>query len=165
MARFVAHCESCAQDVNTVYWWLGFCIVVVLERLNTVLPHFVFFSLIIVKSLQLCRCRQIAEPHKYYLMRVIVFLWHVFSLFLSLTSWEFRVNSLRRMEWLGLYLKCCGLYECAIQMYVKTYIKRAINRFESYKQSQEISILIHHFFKYNILIFRFYSHGNNFWKV
>ena len=39
------------------------------------------FSLIIVKSLQLCGCRQIAEPHKYCLVRVIVILWHVFSLF------------------------------------------------------------------------------------
>ena len=31
-------------------------------------------------------CRQIAEPCKYCLVRVIAFLWHVFSLFLFLTS-------------------------------------------------------------------------------
>ena len=33
--------------------------------------------------------RQIVEPHKYYLVRVIVFLWRVFPLFLFLTGWEF----------------------------------------------------------------------------
>ena len=52
------------------------------------------FSLIIVKSLQLCGRRQIAEPRKYCLVRVIVFFWRVFSLFLFLTGWQFQVNSL-----------------------------------------------------------------------
>ena len=54
------------------------------------------FFLIIVKSLQLRGRRQIAEPHKYCFMRVIVFLWRVFSLFfflififLFLIGWEF----------------------------------------------------------------------------
>ena len=48
-----------------------------------------------MKSLQLCRCRQITEPRKYCLVRVIVFfLWRVFSLFfffffLFLIGWEF----------------------------------------------------------------------------
>ena len=43
-----------------------------------------------MKSLQLRRCKQIAEPRKYCLVRVIVFLWRVFSLFfLFLTGWEF----------------------------------------------------------------------------
>ena len=36
---------------------------------------------VIVKSLQLRGRRQIAEPRKYCLVRVIVFLWRVFSLF------------------------------------------------------------------------------------
>ena len=58
---------------------------------NIVLLH-LYFSLIIVKSLQLRGRRQIAEPHKYYVVRVIVFLWHVFSLFLFFTSWEFRIK-------------------------------------------------------------------------
>ena len=40
-----------------------------------------YFSLIIVKSLQFCERRQIAEPRKYCLVCVIVFLWPVFSLF------------------------------------------------------------------------------------
>ena len=44
-----------------------------------------YSSLIIVKSLQLRGRRQIAEPRKYCLVRVIVFLWRVFSLFLFLT--------------------------------------------------------------------------------
>ena len=66
-----------------------------------------YFSLIIVKSLQLCGRRQIAEPRKYCLVRVIVFLWRVFSLFfLFLTCWNFGLNSLQlvseprvRFEW------------------------------------------------------------------
>ena len=37
--------------------------------------------LIIVKSLQLRGRRQIAEPRKYCLVRVIFFLWRLFSLF------------------------------------------------------------------------------------
>ena len=49
-----------------------------------------YSSLIIVISLQLRGHRQIAEPRKYCLVRVIVFLWCVFSLiFLFLTGWEF----------------------------------------------------------------------------
>ena len=53
-----------------------------------------YFSLIIVKSLQLRVSRQIAELRKYCLVRVIiflviVFLWLVFSLFvLFLTGWD-----------------------------------------------------------------------------
>ena len=66
-----------------------------------------YFSLIIVKFLQLCGRRQIAESRKYCLVRVIVFLWRVFSLFfLFLTSWNFGLNSLQlvseprvRFEW------------------------------------------------------------------
>ena len=57
------------------------------------------FSLIIVKSLQLCGRRQIAEPRKYCFVRVIVFLWLLFSLFffsLFLIGWEFGLNSLDR---------------------------------------------------------------------
>ena len=57
-----------------------------------------YFSLIIVKSLQLRGRRQIAEPRKYCLVRVIVFLWRVFSLFfffffffLFLAGWEFKL--------------------------------------------------------------------------
>ena len=47
-------------------------------------------SHIIVISLQLRGRRQIAEPRKYCLVCVIVFLWRVFSLiFLFLTGWEF----------------------------------------------------------------------------
>ena len=42
-----------------------------------------------MKFLQLRGRRQIAEPRKYCLVRVIVFLWRVFSLFvLFLTGWD-----------------------------------------------------------------------------
>ena len=50
------------------------------------------FSLIIVKSLQLHRCRKIARPHKYYPVHVIFFLWPTFSLFCFSQVWEFCVN-------------------------------------------------------------------------
>ena len=89
---FVTHCESCAQDVKPFFGDQGFAIVVVLKRLKYYTAT-LYFSLIIVKSLQLHECRQITEPRKYCLVRVIVF-FVVFSLFLSLTGWEFRVNSL-----------------------------------------------------------------------
>ena len=56
------------------------------------LPNFVFFSLIIVKSLQLRRSRKIARPHKYYPVHVIFFLWPTFSLFCFSQVWEFCVN-------------------------------------------------------------------------
>ena len=54
-----------------------------------------YFSLIIVKSLQFRGCRQIAESRKYCLVPVIVFsLACIFSIFfifyfLFLTSWDF----------------------------------------------------------------------------
>ena len=106
LAHFVAHCESYAQDVENAVLAIRVCYCSFLRERKIVLPHFVFFSLIIVKSLQLCGRRQIAEPRKYCLVRVIVFLWHVFSLFLFLIGWEFRVNSLQlvseprvRFEW------------------------------------------------------------------
>ena len=53
-----------------------------------------YFSLIIVKSLQLRERRQIVELRKYCLIRVIIFLWRMFSLFCFSQVWEFRVNSL-----------------------------------------------------------------------
>ena len=81
-----------------MYWELGFLRVFLCTIVS---PYF------IVKSLQLRGRRQIAEPCKYCLVCVIVFLWHVFSLFfLFLTGWKFWVNSLQlvseprvRFEW------------------------------------------------------------------
>ena len=81
-------------------WWLGFycgCCCRVLER-EKHYSRTLYFSLIIVKSLQLRGRRQIAEPRKYCLVRVIVFFffffWRLFSLFYFLffwflTGWEF----------------------------------------------------------------------------
>ena len=94
LARFVAHCESCVQDVKTVVLVIKVCCCCLRER-KIVLPH-LYFYLIIVKSLQLRERRQIAELRKYCLLRVIIFLWHVFSLFfLFLTNCEFCVNFLQ----------------------------------------------------------------------
>ena len=45
-----------------------------------------YFSLVIVKSLQLRRSRQIAKPCKYYLMRVIVFFDMCFLFFFFFSS-------------------------------------------------------------------------------
>ena len=59
--------------------------------------HTFYFSLIIVKSLQLRGRRQIAEPRKYCLVRVIVFFFlHVFFLFFFFVSHRLRfwLNSL-----------------------------------------------------------------------
>ena len=57
-------------------------------------------------SLQLRGRRQIAKPHKYYLVRVIVFLWHVFSLIFVYHGVGIQFNSLQlvseprvRFEW------------------------------------------------------------------
>ena len=66
-----------------------------------------YYSLIIVISLQLRGCRQIAEPRKYCLVHVIVFLWRVFSLyFFVFHRLGIRLNSLQlvleprvRFEW------------------------------------------------------------------
>ena len=55
-----------------MYWELGFLRVFLCTIVS---PYF------IVKPLQLLGRRQIAEPRKYCLVRVIVFLWRVFSLF------------------------------------------------------------------------------------
>ena len=53
-----------------------------------------YSSLIIVKSLQLRRRRQIAEPRKYCLVSVIIFLWCVFFLFFASHKLGIRSNSL-----------------------------------------------------------------------
>ena len=57
-------------------------------------------------SLQLRGRRQIAEPRKYYLVRVIVILWRVFSLFFVSHKLGIQFNSLQlvseprvRFEW------------------------------------------------------------------
>ena len=55
-----------------MYWELGFLRVFLCTIIS---PYF------IVKSLQLHGRSQIAESRKYCLVRMIVFLWHVFSLF------------------------------------------------------------------------------------
>ena len=46
-------------------------------------------------SLQLRERMQIAEPRKYCLVRVIVFLWRVFSLFFVFNWLEIRLDSLQ----------------------------------------------------------------------
>ena len=56
-----------------------------------------YSSLIIVKSLQFRGHRQIAEPRKYCLVCVIVFLWRVFSLFFFSHRLGIQVNSLHAL--------------------------------------------------------------------
>ena len=55
-----------------------------------------YSSLILVKSLQLRGRRQIAEPRKYCLVRVIVFFGVRFLYFLFLTGWEFGLIAYKR---------------------------------------------------------------------
>ena len=69
-----------------MYWELGFLRVFLCTIVS---PYF------IVKPPQLCERRQIAEPRKYCLVHVIVFLWRVFSLFFFVSHrLEFWLNSL-----------------------------------------------------------------------
>ena len=72
LAHFVAHCESCAQDVENAVLWLGFVIGCFWET-DILYYRTCIFSMLIVKSLQLHGHRQIAEPRKYCLVRVIFF--------------------------------------------------------------------------------------------
>ena len=86
-----AEAWACAQDLENVFWWLGFCCCSFWEKKKKKKKLYcctLYFSLIIVKSLQLYECKQIAELCKYCLVRVIVFLWCVFSLFLFFTGLE-----------------------------------------------------------------------------
>ena len=71
----LAHCETDFGD-------LGFRVLPCFWEIEKIVAASctLYSSLIIVKSLQLRGRRQIAESRKYYLVRVIVFLWHVFSL-------------------------------------------------------------------------------------
>ena len=97
MARFVAHCEFYAQDIENATLVIRVLSLSFFSERKPVLPYFVF-CLIIVKSLQLRKRRQIVKPRKYCLVRVIGFFFflRMFSLiFLSLTGWEFHVNFLR----------------------------------------------------------------------
>ena len=72
--------DSCVQDVENITLVIRVCRWF-FEREEKLYCHTLYFSLIIMKSLQLRGRRQIAKPHKYCLVRVIVFLWRVFSLF------------------------------------------------------------------------------------
>ena len=70
-----------------MYWELGFLRVFLCTIVS---PYF------IVKSLQLRGRRQTAKPHKYCLVRVIVFFGMCFLyLFLFLIGWDFWLNSLQ----------------------------------------------------------------------
>ena len=95
LTRFVAHCESSMQDIETVVLVIRFFLVKFFFRERKSIVLHLYFSLIIVKSLQLRRRRQIAEPRKCYLVCVIFFPLACVFFILFLTGWEFRVNSLQ----------------------------------------------------------------------
>ena len=92
---FFTHCESCAQDVENVTFFIRVCYCqFLIERTNYTVALCIFPwnpCEILVKSLQLCGRRQIAKPRKYCLMYVIVFLWRVFSLFCFSQVGNFRL--------------------------------------------------------------------------
>ena len=75
LARFVAHYESCVQDVENVALVIRVCCCSFWdrERKKKLYCRTLYFSPITVKSLQLRGHRQITEPRKYCLVRVIVF--------------------------------------------------------------------------------------------
>ena len=74
--------------------WCGCCFIY--REKNIVADSCTMYSsLIIMISLQLRGRRQIAESRKYCLVRVIVFLWRVFSLFFVSHRLGIRLNSLQ----------------------------------------------------------------------
>ena len=83
-----------------------------------------YSSLIIVISLQLCGHRQIAEPRKYCLVRVIVLLWRVFSqLIVFLIGWEFDLIPFNRTKFHEVNLQ--SLHDT--NFFVSYHHERAIN--------------------------------------
>ena len=85
--------ELSAQARVLVFLWCGRVFSV---RRKTVAAPCISFSLIIVKSLQLCEHRQIAQPRKYCLVRVTVFFDVCFLYFFFISHrLGIRVNSLQ----------------------------------------------------------------------
>ena len=87
-------------------FWRSRFLAIVFQREKNYTAALCIFSLIIVKSLQLRGRWQIAEPCKYCLVCVIIFLWLVFSRFCFSQVWKFCGNSLQlvskpkvRFEW------------------------------------------------------------------
>ena len=88
-----------AQDRKTVVLKVRIlCVVFYVRKIVLWYYHILYFSLRMVKSLQLCRCRQISKPCKYCLVWLFS-LTHFFFYFLHLTYleiscishiWEFR---------------------------------------------------------------------------
>ena len=79
--RLVAHCDSCAHDIETIVLVIRVSCCSILGEKNYTIALCIF-SLIIMKSLQLRGRRKIAEPRKYCFMNVIIiFFGRVFSLF------------------------------------------------------------------------------------
>ena len=77
-----ARLTHCGTTFCNYVFQCGVVAVFLYKRENIVTTSCTLYSsLIIVISLQLCGCRQITEPRKYCLVRVIVFLQRVFSLF------------------------------------------------------------------------------------
>ena len=74
LTRFVAHCESFMQDIETVVLVIRFFLMKFFFRERKSIVLHLYFSLIIVKSLQLRRRRQIAKARKYCLVHAIIFL-------------------------------------------------------------------------------------------
>ena len=85
---------------------VGLSCYIYIENIVAARLYSLYSSLIIVISLQLRGRRQIAEPRKYCLVHVIVFLWRVISLFFVSHGLGIRFNSLQlvsetrvRFEW------------------------------------------------------------------
>ena len=98
--------ELSAQARVLVFLWCGR---VFSLRRKIVAAPYISFSLIIVKSLQLREYRQISQPRKYCLVRMIVFFYVCFLyllllFFLFLTGWEFELIPYNWYQSLGLGL-------------------------------------------------------------
>ena len=92
--RLVAHCESCAHDIETIVLVIRVSCCSILGEKNYTIALCIF-SLIIMKSLQLRGRRKIAEPRKYCLVLVIIFFGVCFLYFFCFSQVRnFWLNSL-----------------------------------------------------------------------
>ena len=91
--------DSCVQDVENITLVIRVCRWF-FEREEKLYCHTLYFSLRIVKSLQLCGRRQFAKPCKYCLVcDFYFFFWRIFFLYFCISQvWEFRTYSHHQID-------------------------------------------------------------------
>ena len=91
---FVAHCESCVQDIKIVVLEIRVSMSFLrVKKKEKLYCRTLYFSLRIVKSLQPRGCKQIPEPRKFCLVCDYFSLVYIFLYFCISQVWEFRTYS------------------------------------------------------------------------